>query len=114
MRAEKCKKIAKRTYYLPQNLMDFFKLWKAGRDSSKKVAGALFFYMLLNGNTRELCEKLACSDSIETALLELQNLLKDEIAQIESKILAEYVVGFAEADAIKQKRKKRQKSSKSA
>lgn len=114
MKDPKEKKIVKRTYYLPKNLMDSFKLWKPGRDYSKKVSGAIFFYMFLGGNTREFCEKLASSESIDKSLTEFSHLLKDSIAQIEQIILAENVVGFAEADITKHKQKKIQKPSRSA
>lgn len=115
MKAKNGKKIAKRTYYLPQKLMDVFKGWcLPGRDYSPKVAGAIFFYMLIGGNVRERCEKLAYSKAVEKSLNEFQALLGDEIAEIESTLLTDDLLKEAKAVLAKYEQKPAQKPSKSA
>ncbi len=53
-------KISKKSYYLPEILMDIFKEWcRPGRDYSPKIAGAILHYMALDPATREFCEKQA-------------------------------------------------------
>lgn len=56
-------KISKKSYYLPVNLVEIFKKWcKPGRDYSPKLAGAMLYYMSLNPDVREACEKAAHTD----------------------------------------------------
>lgn len=53
-------KISKKSYYLPDILVNLFKEWcKPGRDYSPKIAGAILYYMSLEPNVRDLCEKAA-------------------------------------------------------
>jgi hypothetical protein len=55
--------ISKKSYYLPDILIDLFREWcKPGRDYSPKVAGAILYYMSLNAAIREECEKAAHGD----------------------------------------------------
>lgn len=64
--------ICKKSYYLPKNLMDSFADWcKPGRDYSPKIAGAIFYYMQLPANIREICEKAAYSQDINEELKKL-------------------------------------------
>jgi hypothetical protein len=56
-------KISKKSYYLPDILVEKFRKWcKPGRDYSPKVAGAMLYYMSLTPDIREACEKAAHSD----------------------------------------------------
>lgn len=72
-------KISKKSYYLPDLLVVFFKKWcKPGRDYSPKVAGAIFYYMQLPPDIREACEKAAYSDSIENAIKKLSPAMKPD------------------------------------
>jgi len=64
--------IAKKSYYLPKNLMDLFASWcKPGRDYSPKIAGAILLYMNIKADIREACEKVAYSNDIKTAMAEI-------------------------------------------
>lgn len=61
---EQKKNTYKRTYHLPVALMDVFKDWcNPGRDYSPKIAGAILYYMSLEPNVRDSCEKAAYKDS---------------------------------------------------
>lgn len=56
--------ISKKSYYLPKILIDLFKEWcKPGRDYSPKIAGAILYYMSIEPNIRNDCEKIAYSDA---------------------------------------------------
>lgn len=115
MKAKNGKKSVKRTYYLPPKLLKVFKEWcSPGRDYSPKVAGAIFLYMLIGGNVRERCEKLAYSDSIEKSLNEFHSLLGDDIAQIESSLLTDDILKEAKAVLAKYEQTQAQGPSKSA
>lgn len=61
-------KKVRRSYDLPENLVFYFKNWKPGRDLSPKVSGAILYYMTLDPDIRDLCEKLAHNEDIEKAL----------------------------------------------
>jgi hypothetical protein len=88
MKSKNGKKSVKRTYYLPPKLLKVFKEWcSPGRDYSPKIAGAIFLYMLIGGNVRERCEKLAYSEYVEKSLKEFRSLLGDDIVKIESSLL---------------------------
>jgi hypothetical protein len=65
-------KITKKSYYLPDALTEFFKVWcKPGRDFSPKVAGAILYFMSLPPAIREKCEKLAYSEDIQAAIAQI-------------------------------------------
>ena len=82
-------KISKKSYYLPENLVILFKKWcKPGRDYSPKIAGAIFFYMQLSPNLRDLCEKAAHSDNIEDAM----KAMSSELEKLKLENLAHEVI----------------------
>ena len=82
-------KISKKSYYLPDNLVILFKKWcKPGRDYSPKIAGAIFFYMQLSPNLRDLCEKAAHSDNIEDAM----KAMSSELEKVKLENLAHEVI----------------------
>ena len=67
MSEENVKKV-RRSYDLPENLVNYFKNWKPGRDLSPKVAGAILYFMTLNADMQDKCEILASSEDIEKAM----------------------------------------------
>jgi len=71
MSEENAKKV-RRSYDLPENLVNYFKNWKPGKDLSPKVAGAILYFMTLNGDFREKCERLAYSEDIGKAMRQLR------------------------------------------
>ena len=71
MSEENVKKV-RRSYDLPENLVNYFKNWKPGRDLSPKVAGAILYFMTLNADMRDKCEKLAYSEDIEKAMVQIR------------------------------------------
>lgn len=76
-------KISKKSYYLPDILVEKFRKWcKPGRDYSPKVAGAMLYYMSLTPDKREACEKAAHSD--KTTIEKTIKLLSANNAQSNS------------------------------
>ena len=103
-------KISKKGYYLPDDLVDLFKEWsKPGRNYSPKVAGAIFFYMHLSPNLRDICEKAAHSKNIKAAM----KAMSAEVEKLNMENLAQAVVLSALAQTKSQPQKKAGKPSKS-
>lgn len=61
-------KKVRRSYDLPENLVNYFKNWKPGRDLSPKVAGAILYYLTLDAATCADCEQLAEDTDVEDAI----------------------------------------------
>jgi len=71
-------KISKNSYYLPKNLMVFFRDWCfPSKNYSPKVAGAILFFMSLPASVREAAEKSAFETDIENALKTIKKLHDD-------------------------------------
>lgn len=78
-------KIIKRAYYLPSDLVYYFKNWsKPGRNYSPSIAGAMLVWMALPPDFREFAKKLSAKtnvkQAVEQAALQLQkNMVDNEI-----------------------------------
>ena len=100
-------KISKKTYYLPDSLMNYFAEWcKPGRDYSPKMAGAIFFFMQLSPSIREACEKAAYNENTESAINDFRNTLHKS----DSHALADEIVSSSLSDASEKKQNRNRKS----
>lgn len=79
-------KNSKRSYYLPDNLVEYFAQWcHPGRDYSTKIAGAMLVYMALPSELREAAEKAAHADNIKKTILDIRTQI--EAALVQRRIL---------------------------
>ena len=96
-------KCTKKSFYLPDPLYDFFRVWcKPGRNYSPKAAGAILFYMALSPDTRDQCEKAAHRGDIE----QLVGAIKSEVEKQnwEAQARAAFSSALVALDGPKQKR----------
>ena len=109
------KNVVKRTYHLPEKLMEEFSSWCfPGRDFSTKIAGAVYLYMRFGPKVREFCDKAAHKDAIQPPGSELAESLKEDIDRMNADLAAAEMVKKSEDDSLRQKQKKGRAASKSA
>ena len=71
-------KKSKKSYYLPDKLIDFFaEFCKPGRDYSPKVAAGILLYMVVEPSIREALQKLTTRKDIKKARIEARIILRD-------------------------------------
>lgn len=82
MEVKNSEKYPKKSYYLPEELTEYFsEVSKPGKDYSPKVAAGILLWLCLDDKTRKQAEIFAHSKNIKKAVAEFSVLLRRLIVQ---------------------------------
>ena len=81
---KKERRYPKKSYYLPERLIDYFVKWcKPGREYSAKVGAGILLYMSVTPTIREKAEKLSDIRDPDAAIKEMRSLMQQEFTDNE-------------------------------